>query len=162
MPLAAEQVAALIERHAVPLAIWVGYREEWADDVVQEAFCRLAAAEPPPERVVPWLYRVAWNLAQTNRLANRRRRSRERHAAAGEAVRDDPLERLIADEVLASLLRLDNPFREVVTARIWGGLTFDEIGKLCGTSGATALRRYRDALEQLHRILSVSCTTTNP
>ena len=162
MPLAAEQIAALIERHAVPLAIWIGHREGWADDVVQEAFCRLATAEPPPERMVPWLYRVAWNLAQTERLASRRRRSRERRAAAGEAVRDDPLEQLIADEVLASLLQLDKPLREVVTARIWGGLTFDEIGKLCGTSAATALRRYRDALAQLHRILSDPCTTTPP
>jgi RNA polymerase sigma factor (sigma-70 family) len=162
MPLSAEQIAALIERHAVPLAIWIGHQEGWADDVVQEAFCRLAAANPPPDWVVPWLYRVAWNLAQTQRLSTRRRRSREKQAATREAVREDPLQRLIDDEVLAAVLSLDGPLREVVTARIWGGLGFREIGKLCGTSAATALRRYRDALERLHKLLSAPCTTTTP
>jgi RNA polymerase sigma factor (sigma-70 family) len=162
MPLSAELIAALIERHAVPLEIWIGRRCQGAEDVVQEAFCCLAVAEPPPERVVAWLYTVARNLAEHQRVAGRRRRAREKRAATAEAVHDDPLERLIADEVLTSVLRLDDPLREVVTARIWGQLTFEEIGTLCGISTATASRRYRDALEQLHKFLSVPCPTPTP
>ncbi len=157
MPLSADELAALIERHAVALSIWIGRRCPGTDDVVQEAFCRLAVEDPPPERAVAWLYRVARNLADNQRLAARRRRNREQRAALAEAVDDDPLDRLIADEVLASVLRLDDPLREVVTARIWGQLTFEEIGTLCGISTATASRRYRDALEQLHRLLGASC-----
>jgi RNA polymerase sigma factor (sigma-70 family) len=162
MPLSAEQIAALIERHAVPLQIWLGRRCPGADDVVQDVFCRLAILEPPPGRIVAWLYRAARNLAQNQRVAGRRRQAREQRAASAESVRDDPLERLIADEVLTSVLRLDDPLREVVTARIWGQLTFGEIGTLCGISTATASRRYRDALEQLHKLLSVPCPIPTP
>jgi RNA polymerase sigma factor (sigma-70 family) len=162
MPLSAEQLAALIERHAVPLSIWIGRRWRGADDVVQEAFCRLATIEPPPERAVAWLYRAARNLAENQRVAVRRRRNREERAAVPEAVNHDPLEQLLADEVLSSVMQLDDPLREVVTARIWGQLTFEEIATLCGTSTATASRRYRDALEQLHRLLSAPCPISTP
>jgi RNA polymerase sigma-70 factor (ECF subfamily) len=162
MPLSAEQIAALIERHSVPLQIWLGGRCSGADDVVQDVFCRLATLEPPPGRIVAWLYRAARNLAQNQRVAGRRRQAREQRVASAEAVHDDPLERLIADEILTSVLRLDDSLREVVTARIWGQLTFEEIGTLCGISTATASRRYRDALEQLHKLLSVPCPIPTP
>jgi RNA polymerase sigma factor (sigma-70 family) len=162
MPLSAELIAALIERHAVPLQIWIGRRCQGPEDVVQEAFCRLTVAEPPPDRIVAWLYHVARNIAENQRLTGRRRRSREKRVAAAEAVRDDPLERLIADEVMTLVLQLNDSLREVVTARIWGQLTFEEIGSLCGISTATASRRYRDALEQLHRYLSAPCPTSTP
>ncbi|HEV7998670.1 MAG TPA: sigma-70 family RNA polymerase sigma factor [Planctomycetaceae bacterium] len=157
MPLSAQQIAALIERHAVPLQIWLGHRCPSAEDVVQEVFRRLATLERPPERIAAWLYRAARNLAENQRVAGRRRQARERRAAAEEVVHHDPLERLMADEVVTSVLRLDEPLRKVVIARIWGQLTFEEIGTLCGISTATASRRYRDALEQLHKLLSVPC-----
>ena len=160
MPLSAQQIAALIERHAVPLQIWLGHRCPGAEDVVQEAFCRLATLERPPERIVAWLYRAARNLAENQRVAGRRRLAREQSVATNECVHDDPAQRLIADEVLAAVLRLDDALREVVTARIWGQLTLEEIGSLSGISTATASRRYRDALEQLHRLLSAPCPTS--
>src|SRR5580692_7081438 len=61
-----------------------------------------------------WRRPSAWQTVGGDRARGTRRRARPF---------DDPLERLIADDVLASLLRLDDSFREVVTARIWGGLT---------------------------------------
>jgi DNA-directed RNA polymerase specialized sigma24 family protein len=82
--------------------------------------------------------------------------------AATEAFTDDPAEQLLVDEVLKSVLQLDDPLREVVTARIWGQLTFEEIGVLCGISTATASRRYRDALEQLRKLMGVSWQTAAP
>jgi RNA polymerase sigma-70 factor (ECF subfamily) len=80
--------------------------------------------------------------------------------AASEAFHDDPAEQLLAHEVLNAVLQLDDPLREVVTARIWGQLTFEEIGSLCRISTATASRRYRDALEQLRKLMGVSWPTT--
>jgi RNA polymerase sigma-70 factor (ECF subfamily) len=159
MPLTAEQIAALIERHAVALQIWIGRRCPAAEDVVQEAFCRLAALDPVPEQTVAWLYRVTRNLAENQRVAGRRRRSREQRVAAAEAIDDDPAEQLLVDEVLAAVTQLDGPLREVVTARIWGQLNFEEIGTLCRISTATASRRYRDALDQLRKLMSVSWPT---
>jgi RNA polymerase sigma-70 factor (ECF subfamily) len=162
MRYSAEQLAALVDRHAVPLQLWVGRRCLAADDVVQEAFCRLAVADPPPEQPVAWLYRVARNLAENQRVSSRRRRNREKQAAVPEASQNDPTEPLVVDEVLDAVLQLDDSFREVVTARIWGQLTFEEIGGLCEISTATASRRYRDALVQLRKLLNVSCPTSPP
>lgn len=162
MPLSGEQMAVLIARHAVPLQLWVGRRSLAADDVVQEAFCRLAVSEPPPDEPVAWLYRVVRNLAETERLAGERRRRREQSVAITEAIRHDPSEPLIAEEVAKAVLALDDELREVVTAKIWGELTFDQIGVLCNVSTATASRRYRDALVQLKKIMGVPCPTNRP
>jgi RNA polymerase sigma factor (sigma-70 family) len=159
MPMTAEQIAALVERHAVPLQIWAGRRCPAADDVVQEAFCRLAILDPVPPETVAWLYRVVRNLAENQRLSGRRRQAREQHVAVAEAFDDDPAEQLLVDEVLAAVMQLDDPLREVVTARIWGQLNFEEIGTLCRISTATASRRYRDALDQLRKLMSVSWPT---
>ena len=43
--------------------------------------------------------------------------------------------------------------KEVLTLKIWGGLTFAEIGKLLSISHNTAASRYRYALEQLQKKL---------
>jgi RNA polymerase sigma-70 factor (ECF subfamily) len=58
----------------------------------------------------------------------------------------------------AELLRkevddLPEKLREVLTLKIWGGLTFAEIGKILKISHNTAASRYRYALEQLQKKL---------
>jgi DNA-directed RNA polymerase specialized sigma24 family protein len=44
-----------------------------------------------------------------------------------------------------------------LVARIWGGLTFDEIGTLCAISAATACRRYHAALAAVKTRLDTPC-----
>jgi RNA polymerase sigma factor (sigma-70 family) len=156
MPLDAVQLAKLIESQAASLRLWVRGRGQSADDVVQEAFCRLAAAEPSPENPVAWLYRVCRNLAEKQRLADQRRQDREQaraqpETAAGQA---DPLE---LAEALAAVECLTPELREVVVARVWGQLSLEEIGKLCGVSTATAFRRYEAALKELRSKLEPKC-----
>ena len=129
---------------------------------MQEAFCRLAVLDPPPDRPAAWLYRVVRNLAENHRLSSRRRRSREKQVATAESFNADPSEGLDVDEAVNAVLQLDDPLREVVTARIWGQLTFDEIGVLCQISTATASRRYRNALEELRKLMGVSCPKSTP
>ena len=159
MPISPERIAELVERHAVPLQLWAGRKCVSAEDVVQEAFCRLAVLDAPPEQPVAWLYRVVRNLAENQRLSTQRRRTREKRVAVPESIDSDPTLQIDADEVLQAVWKLDDPLREVVTARIWGELTFDEIGLLCGISTATASRRYRAALEQLRKRMGVPCPT---
>lgn len=48
---------------------------------------------------------------------------------------------------------LGEKLREVVTLKIWGGLTFNEISQTMAISPNTAASRYRYALEQLERKL---------
>ena len=52
-------------------------------------------------------------------------------------------------ETLAAVESLEAELREVVVARVWGQLSLEEIGKLCGISTATAFRRYEAALQEL-------------
>jgi len=157
MPLSATQLAELIDSQAAALGLWAGSRCGAAEDVVQEAFCRLAAQDPPPANPVGWLYRVCRNLAEKQRLTDDRRRRREqvqaqRRSLAAEAA--DPLE---LAETLAALERLDADLREVLVARIWGQLSLAEIGQLCGISTATAHRRYESALQTLRSLLAAPC-----
>jgi RNA polymerase sigma-70 factor (ECF subfamily) len=54
---------------------------------------------------------------------------------------------------------LPDKLREVLTLKIWGGLTFAEIGELLTVSHNTAASRYRYALEQLQKKLKHLKTT---
>jgi RNA polymerase sigma-70 factor (ECF subfamily) len=56
-----------------------------------------------------------------------------------------------------ALEELPLELRETIVARLWGGLTYDEIADLTGTSTATAYRRYLNGLAQLRERLGVAC-----
>ena len=157
MPLEASEFAELIRQHAGALVLWTGWRSLSPEDIVQEAFCRLAVEEPAPDRPVAWLYRVCRNLAAKEHRSGSRRRAREAVYARPEASPSDPAQRLELADVLAAVERLDEEMREVLVARIWGGLSLEEIGKLCGVSTATACRRYRSAIQALQAKLAPAC-----
>jgi RNA polymerase sigma-70 factor (ECF subfamily) len=48
--------------------------------------------------------------------------------------------------------KLTEIYREVITLKIWGELTFAEIGESLGISQHTAASRYRYGLEELRKI----------
>jgi RNA polymerase sigma-70 factor (ECF subfamily) len=157
MPLDAVQLAELIDRHAGALRVWIRSRCAADEDVVQEAFCRLAVEEPPPRNPVAWLYRVCRNLAETQRLADERRRRREHVRSRPEAFAWNHADPVEIEETLAAVEALDDELREVLVARIWGGLPFEQIAEMCNTSTATVWRRYQAALEELRSRLEVCC-----
>ena len=158
MPLPGTAIAALINAHAAALRLWLAPQCASPDDAVQEAFCRLAVQDPPPDRPAAWLYRVARNLAGKQRVGDQRRQRREAERAVPEAIHSDPSSRLEQGEALAAVMRLKDPLREVLVARLWGQMTLVEIGEVCGISPATAMRRYEAALEQIRQELE-SCKT---
>ena len=149
MPLKAAQLAGLIETHAAALRLWIRRRCEASEDVVQDAFCRLAVEEPAPENPAAWLYRVCRNLAEKQRLSDQRRRQREATRSLPEASAINPTGGLELAEALEAVDELSDDLREVLIARIWGQLSLEEVAGLCGISTATAFRRYQSALEQL-------------
>ncbi len=153
MPIEIQHLAQLIEDHAGPLRIWVRSRCPSGDDVVQDAFCRLSVEEPRPAAPVAWLYTVCRNLAEKQRLSEFRRRRRERDCATREANQSSTLESTEMAETLAAVDALDDELREVLVARVWGRLTLNEIGTLCGISVATAHRRYEAAIQSLRTAL---------
>ncbi|MEX2176295.1 MAG: sigma-70 family RNA polymerase sigma factor [Pirellulaceae bacterium] len=157
MPIAAAQLAELIDAQAASLRLWAGSRCAAGDDVVQEAFCRLAVQDPVPDNPVAWLYRVCRNLAEKQRRSDVRRRDRETVHARSEATGHDAVDSLELAETLTAVESLPGELREVLVARIWGQLSLEEIGKLCGISAATACRRYQAALEALRTQSTVPC-----
>lgn len=159
MPTDEEQLAHLIEQQTVPLRLWAGKRAADGDDLVQEAFCRLVVEDPAPNQPVAWLYRVVRNLAESERTSRSRRVQREMAVAVREDVAADPSQRLQNQEAIQAVWNLPDAMREVITARIWGGLTFEEIGTICDISTATAARRYQEALTELRNLLEKPCPT---
>ena len=65
--------------------------------------------------------------------------------------------------LLAALDQLSGPQRELIVARIWGELSWEEIAELTGIPRSTANRNYQRALAQFKELLEPSCQpSTNP
>jgi RNA polymerase sigma factor (sigma-70 family) len=155
-----ERLGELIDRHAAALEL---FARQWCavpEDVVQEAFLKLARQSVEPNRAAAWLYRVVRNGAIS---AGRSARRRLQHESA--AARRTPW--FVADEstaldaqaVAGALTELPIEQREAIVAHLWGGLTFEQIGEWSGSSAATAHRRYVAGLMDLRTRLKVPCPT---
>jgi len=150
----------LYRQHAPALLL---YARQWggsAEDIVQEAFVRLAQQTPPPEQILPWLYRVVRNAALMVHRSAARRRQREQRVSRPEAWFATNEDRVDADEATRLLGELPLELREVIVARLWGGLTFEEIAGVVGCSLPTAHRRYQTGLTQLRERLEGRWTHT--
>jgi RNA polymerase sigma factor (sigma-70 family) len=158
-----DRLGRMIDQHAAALEL---YARQWcgaAEDVVQEAFLKLAQQTRPPDNPAAWLFRTVRNAAINAGVAEGRRRRHESeavdrargwfHASPGESSSDaiDP----VAAE--AELRHLPVEQREVIVAHLWGGLTFEQIGQVSGTSSSTAHRLYAAGLSALRERLGVPC-----
>ena len=153
----ARRLALLIDEQAAGLVL---YARQWCtapEDVVQEAFVKLAALSRSPDQPSAWLYRVVRNAALTAARGEARRRKHEAAASRSEAwfaPTEGRLDAVVASQALASLA---GDLREPVVAHLWGGLTFAQIGTLMGISASTAHRRYLEGLTELRRRLRIPC-----
>jgi RNA polymerase sigma-70 factor (ECF subfamily) len=161
MPLHAAQLAELIQSQAASLRWWVRSRCANPEDCVQEAFCQLAVQEPPPANPVAWLYGVARNVALKQRRSDQRRQAREQTYAAQIGERSGSSDAMDMKETLQAMDCLDDDLREALVAKIWGHLSFEEIGQASGVSAATAFRRYQQALQHLRQRLGEKQSSDN-
>jgi RNA polymerase sigma-70 factor (ECF subfamily) len=88
-----------------------------------------------------------------------RREKRDQKIIQFQSGEDHWLDPTLEDAEEAELLRkeveaLPDKLREALTLKIWGGLTFAEIGRVLKISHNTAASRYRYALEQLQQKLN--------
>lgn len=156
-----EQLGRLLDEHGAALVL---YARQWCsmpEDVVQEAFIQLARQSPPPDKLIPWLYRVVRNGGISASRSARRRRQHEAAAAQRADAWFEPAEgdRMDAAQAARSLESLPAEQREVIVARLWGGLSFQEIGELVGTSSSSAHRRYEAGLTALRERLERNVST---
>jgi RNA polymerase sigma factor (sigma-70 family) len=156
-----ELLASLVSEHAGSLTL---FARQWCrvpEDVVQEAFIKLAGLGIVPERPVPWLYRAVRNGAISALRSSRRRMRHEASRAAETPAWFAPGEsRLDLEAVTAALTELPIDQREVIVARLWGEQTFEEIGDWMGSSSSTAHRAYLAGLSALREKRGVLCPST--
>jgi len=154
-----ELLAQLLDRHGAALALlarqWCGT----AEDVVQEAFVRLARQEECPSDPVAWLYRVVRNGAiTTGRAESRRRRHEQVASAAARGWFADETDTMIDAQAAAdALAQVPLEEREIIVAHVWGGLTFEQIAELFQSSSSTVHRRYQAGLVALRELLGEAC-----
>ena len=147
-----DHLAELVNRHAAALVL---YARQWCatpEDVVQNAFLKLARQKVPPDNTLPWLYRVVRNGAiDAARAAHRRQKYEARAASVAPTwfvPSDDPTG-LDAHAAAEALVELPVEIREIMVAHLWGGLTFEQIADTVGGSASTAYRRYAAGLDLL-------------
>jgi RNA polymerase sigma factor (sigma-70 family) len=158
----AETLGRLYAQHAPALRL---YARQWpgsGEDVVHDAFVKLAQQSSPPTQVLAWLYRVVRNTALAADRAAARRRRRESKASNTEAWLTAVDDHVDAQQAAHLLAGLSLPLREVIVARVWGGLTFEEIAQLVGCSLPTAHRRYHAGLTELRERMDGQWTRTSP
>jgi RNA polymerase sigma-70 factor (ECF subfamily) len=162
-----ESLGSLIDRLAPALEL---YARQWCDepeDVVQEAFVKLAAQPRPPDRPDSWLFRAVRNGAINAGIARRRRKRHE--IAATElsswfvpGISGSQSSGLIDPEAAQLMLAsLPDAQREIIVAHIWGGLTFEQVAELVGLSTSSTHRIYQAGLAALRERLGVSCQTNS-
>lgn len=146
MPINPDHLGRLLDRYWPVLVQWIGGSRDGAEDIVQAAFIKLAAEEPPPANCVAWLFTVTKRLAINERVSQAKRRTRE--TRFGTQNNQSPQ---TSDELeLRDLLNiLDDREREIVIAKIWGELTFDQIATVCGDSKASVWRIYQLGISKL-------------
>jgi RNA polymerase sigma factor (sigma-70 family) len=153
------EFARLMDTHSPPLIL---YARQWCavpEDVVQDAFLKLVALREPPRQAVAWLYRVVRNGAIDASRTDRRQRE---SAVAGPArwFLQPEVDGLDAEVAVAALERLPVEQREVIVARLWGGLSFEQIAELADCSASTAFRRFSAGIDALRQELGFPCPTT--
>src|SRR5436305_1569904 len=126
MMMTPELLGRLVDERAASLTL---FARQWCgapEDVVQEAFVKLAAQRSPPNDPVAWLFQAVRNGAISAGRAERRRRRHEGGAAARRPAWFAPSEHAApdAEAATAALEALPPEEREVVVAHLWGGLPF--------------------------------------
>jgi RNA polymerase sigma-70 factor (ECF subfamily) len=155
-----DHLGYLIDRYLPALVL---YARQWCrapEDVVQEAFIKLAQQTEAPFHPVAWLYRAVRNRAISESRSERRRINHEGRVASRAALWFTPSEDQAGLDAQAAtdalqLLPLDQ--REIIVAHLWGGLTFEQIADLTGGSAATCWRRYAAGVATLRHKMGVPC-----
>lgn len=133
----------------------VARSEADAQDLVQEALVecwrRNGAGSPPLPLLFATIRRRAIDLARRED----RRMNREQTVAVDDTQPwfDTGVERREFGRMIqTALAELPPEQREVITLKIWGGMTFAEIGEALGIPANTAASRYRYGLSELRKL----------
>lgn len=155
MPLSSAELSRLVDQHWGTLCNWLGPNNGQTDDVIQKAFIKLAAQNPPPDNCLAWLFTVTRRLATNVQIAESRRAERERISSE---LRVDPsndhAETTRKLDIEHHLDSLSDDQRSIVVAKIWGQLSFDQIAEMLEVSRSSVYREYQTSLQILKQSMS--------
>lgn len=146
-----QQITEWAKQYGASLVL---YARQWTrdpDDALQEALIDLLAVAEPPRDPPAWLFMTVKRKAMNQaRGEARRRKHTESLATHQDAWFETNHElSLLAEEVRLRLQQLSDVEREIVVARVWGDLNWEQIGDLVGQPRSTVHRRYQTALRKL-------------
>jgi RNA polymerase sigma-70 factor, ECF subfamily len=129
-----------------------------AEDVLQMALVKTWKTHqgPPDASVISLAYTNVRRCAIDLARSNQRRLNREDNAFREMGETSSWFELPEDDEsrsLQVALSKIPEKFREVLTLKIWGDLTFQQIGETLEISANTAASRYRYGLEALRKLV---------
>jgi len=156
--------SAWLDEHAAALVLLARQRSHShaeAEDIVQDAFVRFWPKRDSARNARAYLYACVRTAAMDRRRGAARRQRREQAVAlAADANQDtaglfeDTAEQDERREAIErALTALPVSQKEVVVMKIWGELTFQDIGEALAIPANTAASRYRYALATLKESL---------
>ncbi len=162
-PVDPQLLEQLLNEQSAALELFAAQWTNVPEDCVQQAFLELVRRRKPLNNAVAWLYRVVRNRAISAARSEQRQRKHESAAAGLGKTWFEPARQGVVDEqcLTEALGSLDEKQREVIVARIWGGLSFEQIGQVVGASTSSAHRRYEAGLTSLRERLGLSWLTEN-
>lgn len=151
----AGQLRQLIDAHGAALVL---YARQWCkapEDALQESLIELLRQNPVPAHPLAWLFKTVRRRAMNQARGERRRAEHQRGASEGRQswfLENHETEH-DSRQLAGMLERLPSLEREIVVARIWGDLSFEQIAELVDVSSSAAHRRYRRALSLLGKMM---------
>lgn len=115
----------------------------------------LARQPELPSQPVAWLYRAVRYRAMNLHRGEQRRREREQAAVDQREpfFVEHPETPIDVTSLELALQRLAEQDREIVIARIWGGLSFEQIADLTNCSSSSVHRHYHASLKKLKQYM---------
>ncbi len=157
-----EKHCRIAELAGTRLPALVLFARQWnhtvAEDVVQDAFLKLMRQETWPDEPLAWLFTVIRNASNNALRSQLRQTHREREAfTLKSSFQHTPFAE--TDRLIREMESLDREHREIIVAKIWGELTFEQIARLCDSSRSGVHRKYKEGLLLLQERLEQSCPT---
>lgn len=144
------ELKQLVEELGPSLVLFARQWCSYPDDALQEALIELVQKDPVPCSPKAWLFRVVRNKAMNQSRSERRRAKHESVIAESDRwFEPDTGTRIDAEQAMVWLEQLPDIQRQIVTTRIWGELTYEQIAEIVDRPTATVFRLYREAIETL-------------
>jgi RNA polymerase sigma-70 factor (ECF subfamily) len=147
------EVQALYDRHGPALLLYARSllgRKSAAEDALQQVFMKLLEQNSIPEDPRPYLFRAVHNTALNLMRSERHDVDLADIEPWFEAPAQD---RDALASLKAGLTQVTPEQREVLVLHLWGGLSFEEAGRVLSIPANTAASRYRYALQKLRSIM---------